>query len=129
MAAPATVALMTLAGVLGSACGGTTSANGPVIDMFDNRFAPDVLEVLAGTTVEFPNEGRVNHNVVDADGAFDSREPGGEDQRPGESWSHTFSEPGTYSIYCSLHAVRNNQGEWEGMVATITVTPPPVEGG
>jgi plastocyanin len=118
------VVTMLAATALSTACGDASAADSPVMQMFDNRFAPAEMTVEAGTTVEFPNEGRVDHNVIDADGAFDSREPTGADQEPGESWSHTFTEPGTYHIYCSLHAVMNRQGEWEGMVATIRVEAP-----
>ena len=106
-----------------SACGDGAGDDPPVMQMFDNRFAPAVLTVEVGTTVDFPNEGRVNHNVIDAAGAFDSREPSGSDQEPGETWAYTFGEQGTYSIYCSLHAVMNKKGEWEGMVAEVNVVP------
>jgi len=116
--------LLAAVGMLGlSACGDSAGDDAPVIQMFDNRFAPAALTVEAGTTVDFPNEGRVDHNIIDAAGAFDSREPSGLDQKPGESWAYTFSEQGTYSIYCSLHAVMNKKGEWEGMVAEVNVVP------
>lgn len=117
------VTLATAIAVAG--CGDTPSDGTAVMQMFDNRYAPDLLVVDVGSTVEFPNEGRVDHNVIDANGAFDSREPSGEDQKPGETWTYTFTEPGVYNIFCSLHAVQNKKGEWEGMVATIEVTASP----
>ncbi len=106
-----------------SACGdANVDESGLVMGMFDNRYRPDDLVVSAGDTVEFPNEGNVDHNVIDVDGAFDSRIDYGGDHKPDETWTYTFTEPGTYNIYCSLHAVKNNNtGEWTGMVATITV--------
>ncbi len=98
--------------------------SGLVMGMFDNRYRPDVLTVTVGDTVEFPNEGNVDHNVIDVDGTFDSRIERGGDHKPDETWAYTFTEPGTFNIYCSLHAVKNNNtGEWTGMVATITVEP------
>lgn len=90
--------------------------------MLDNRYVPADIEVAVGGSLEFVNDGRVDHNVIDANGVFDSRANGVGDHKPGESWSHTFTEPGHYSIYCSLHATKNNStGEWSGMVGTITV--------
>ena len=90
--------------------------------MLDNRYLPADVEVAADGSLEFVNDGRVDHNVIDVDGSFDSRDGGVGDHEPGESWFHTFTEPGTYDIYCSLHATRNTTtGEWSGMVGTITV--------
>jgi len=94
--------------------------------MLDNRYVPADVELAVGGALEFVNDGRVDHNVIDVDGAFDSREGAVGDHKPGESWSHTFTDAGVYSIYCSLHATRNNAtGEWSGMVGTITVTEAP----
>ena len=91
--------------------------------MLDNRYVPPDIEVVAGRSVEFVNDGRVDHNVIDVNGSFDSRDGGTGDHEPGESWSHTFDVPGVYDIYCSLHATKNNAtGEWSGMVGTVTVT-------
>lgn len=89
--------------------------------MLDNRYVPEDITVAAGEPVAFVNDGRVDHNVIDVDGAFDSRDDGG-DHKPGETWTHAFDRPGTYNIYCSLHATKNNAtGEWTGMVATVIV--------
>lgn len=107
-------------------CGAAGSDDAPVVRMLDNRYVPADVEVAVGGSLEFVNDGRVDHNVIDVDGSFDSRDGGVGDHKPGESWSHTFTEPGAYSIYCSLHATRNNAtGEWSGMVGTVTVTDGP----
>ncbi len=106
-----------------AACGDSQADDASVVQMLDNRYVPADVEVVAGGSLEFVNDGRVDHNVIDVDGAFDSRDGGVGDHGPGESWSYTFAEPGVYSIYCSLHATKNNStGEWSGMVGTITVT-------
>lgn len=103
-------------------CGGAGADDQSVVRMLDNRYVPADLDVAVGGSLEFVNDGRVDHNVIDASGAFDSRDGGVGDHEPGESWSYTFTEPGVYSIYCSLHATKNNStGEWSGMVGTITV--------
>ncbi len=109
--------------VMAVACGDAAADDPSVVRMLDNRYVPEDVQVAAGDPLEFVNDGRVDHNVIDVEGAFDSRDGGVGDHEPGESWTHTFTEPGVYSIYCSLHATRNNStGEWSGMVGTITAT-------
>ena len=118
MAAASTAVTIGAAG-----CGASASDDSSTVRMLDNRYVPADVEVAVGGSLEFVNDGRVDHNVIDVDGEFDSRDGGVGDHKPGESWSHTFTEPGVHSIYCSLHATRNNStGEWSGMVGTITVT-------
>lgn len=103
-------------------CGDAGADDPSLVRMLDNRYVPADVEVRVGGSLEFVNDGRVDHNVIDASGAFDSRDGGVGDHEPGESWSYTFTEPGVYSIYCSLHATKNNStGVWSGMVGTITV--------
>ncbi|MDH4277819.1 MAG: plastocyanin/azurin family copper-binding protein [Acidimicrobiia bacterium] len=116
----AAVSAAVMFGVTG--CGGAATDDPSTVRMLDNRYMPADVEVTAGGSLEFLNDGRVDHNVIDVDGEFDSRDGGAGDQKPGEAWSHTFTEPGVYSIYCSLHAAKNNStGEWSGMVGTVTV--------
>lgn len=104
-------------------CGGAGPDDPSIVRMLDNRYVPADVELAVGGSLEFVNDGRVDHNVIDVDGAFDSRDGGVGDHEPGESWSYTFTETGVHNIYCSLHATRNNStGEWSGMVGTITVT-------
>ncbi len=113
----AALAVMASTGLL-VACGG--SADASTVRMLDNRYVPDHIEVEVGERLDFVNDGRVNHNVIDVDGAFDSRDGHG-DHQPGQTWSHTFTEPGVHSIYCSLHATQAPDGTWQGMVGAITV--------
>ncbi len=89
--------------------------------MQDNTFNPDGIEIEVGHEVVFVNRGRVDHNVIAYDGSFDSRRPDGANQMPGESWTVSIDAPGTYDYYCSLHAVQNSDGEWQGMVGTLIV--------
>lgn len=103
-----------------SACGGS-SGEGTEVRMLDNLFSPEVLEVEAGEAVLFTNDGRVDHNAIADDGSFDSRQPSGENQKPGDTWTLTVTEPGSYPYYCSLHAVQDDSGEWQGMVGTLVV--------
>lgn len=117
----ATGCMALMIGAIG--CGDGSADDPSVVQMLDNRYVPADVEVAAGGTLEFVNDGRVDHNVIDAGGGFDSRDGGVGDHGPGEAWSYTFTEPGVHTIYCSLHATKNNAtGEWSGMVGTVTVT-------
>jgi len=79
------------------------------IRQIDKRFVPEVLPVLAGTTVHFPNEDIVAHNVFSLSRArpFDL----GLYPR-GQSRSVRFEETGLIKIYCNIHS---------RMVASIVV--------
>ncbi|KAI4316997.1 hypothetical protein L6164_024912 [Bauhinia variegata] len=85
-------------------------------------FVPNAFSVSSGEKIVFKNNAGFPHNVV-----FDEDEiPGGVDaskismseedllNAPGETYSVTLSEKGTYSFYCSPH-----QGA--GMVGKVTV--------
>jgi plastocyanin len=86
----------------------------------DNNFKPDALTVEAGTEVVFVNNGRNDHNVVPPDdptvatwGVLD------ENFKPGDTYSHTFTKPGTYVYVCTIHGSATF-----GMFGTIVVTEP-----
>ncbi|HXT17692.1 MAG TPA: plastocyanin/azurin family copper-binding protein [Gemmatimonadaceae bacterium] len=70
----------------------------------DERFVPHVLPVLQGTTVDFPNEDDVYHNVFSLSAAagpkgFDlGRYP------KGQSRSVTFDRAGTVQVFCHIHS-------------------------
>lgn len=97
-----TAALTTLASAA-PGCGSEDSGNGGVRDanavvMKDIKFDPQEIVVDAGTTVTWTNEDPVDHTVTADDGSFDSGNLG-----EGDSFSHTFDEPGTYEYKCTLH--------------------------
>lgn len=61
-------------------------------------FDPGNLRVPAGTTVTWTNLDPVGHTATADAGAFGSPVLG-----RGESWSFTFTEPGTYTYFCAPH--------------------------
>ena len=70
-----------------------------VLTMKSKNFAPHVLVIGTGTTVEFPNEDPILHNVFSVSGdGFDL----GLYKRP-KSGSKTFDKPGVYTLYCNIH--------------------------
>jgi plastocyanin len=66
------------------------------IDNF--TFAPQRLTVKAGTTVTWTNEDDIPHTVASSTKAFKSKALDTDDK-----FSFTFTTPGSYEYFCSLH--------------------------
>jgi plastocyanin len=108
---PRVVGLVVAAAALGGCGGGAAGADGggssssepAVVDIRTFAFEPDPLETSAGTEVRFVNHDAVGHTVT----AGTRKKPGGSfDEKlaatKGEA-TITFSKPGRYSYFCSLH--------------------------
>lgn len=61
-------------------------------------FAPQVIVVAPGTTVTWTNADDDPHTVVATDKSFHSAAMDTDD-----SYSFTFTRPGEYAYFCSLH--------------------------
>jgi plastocyanin len=63
-------------------------------------FQPHVLAVPVGSTVTFPNEDQIFHNVFSLSGPqpFDLGL-----YRSGQSRERTFTHAGTYRVFCNIH--------------------------
>ncbi|HTP91446.1 MAG TPA: cupredoxin family copper-binding protein [Xanthobacteraceae bacterium] len=66
------------------------------IDNF--TFTPQTLTVKAGTTVTWTNKDDIPHAIAATDKGFRSKALDTDD-----SYSFTFTTPGTYQYFCSLH--------------------------
>jgi plastocyanin len=66
------------------------------IDNFS--FAPGTLTVAAGTTVTWTNHDDIPHTAVSTDGVFKSKV-----MDTDEKFSYTFTKPGTFPYFCSIH--------------------------
>ncbi len=66
------------------------------VDIKNNAFTPQDITVKAGSTVTWTNQDTVKHDV-DFD-SFKSPLLG-----QGETYSHKFDKPGTYSYDCDVH--------------------------
>jgi plastocyanin len=75
---------------------GQSAANEIKIDNFS--FSPAILTVPAGTTVKWTNHDDIPHNIVSSEQKFKSKPLDTDD-----SFSFTFSTPGTYQYFCGLH--------------------------
>ena len=78
--------------------GGGAGVTGTAVEMRQMAFAPQRIEVAAGTTVEWTNRDQVEHSVTADDGSWDSGPIA-----PGGTWRHTFDTPGTYAVHCTPH--------------------------
>jgi plastocyanin len=76
------------------------STAGPhqTVDISDYAYHKPVITVAAGTTLTFTNHDDDPHTVTADDKSFDSKGLGN-----GDTWTHTFTKPGTYSYHCSAH--------------------------
>ena len=72
----------------------------PIEVKIDNfSFGPMTMTVAAGTTVTWTNNDDVPHTVVSDDKTtFKSRA-----LDTGEKFSYTFTKPGKYAYFCSVH--------------------------
>ena len=80
--------------------------------MQGRAFTPQTMNINAETTIRWINKDNETHNVISGtpgspSGLFNSGDLGLNGEFP-----FTFSQPGTYSYFCSHHA---------GMTGTITV--------
>jgi plastocyanin len=75
-----------------------------VMDQKELTFVPHVLPILAGATVEFPNNDPVYHNVF----SFSKTKTFDLGRYPaGHSKTVTFTKPGLVKVYCDMHSQMN----------------------
>ncbi len=110
----------------------STAAPIQIVKMNDDdpMYRPNVVQITAGQTVEWENDGQVSHSVTDdparANQPGDALLPAGVKPfnsgsvMPGGHFSHTFIKPGRYRYFCLTH-------ESDKMVGEVIVTPPEQE--
>jgi plastocyanin len=99
------------------ACGGGGGGGGGKaveVTIHTFQFAPDPLEIEAGTTVRFTNDDKTTHTVTA--GTRDEPEPDrfNESLPEGESAEITFDDPGRFPYFCMIH-------NGPGMTAVVVV--------
>lgn len=94
------------------------------IDMVEVAYAPDSIRVHTGTTVTFRNLDDMGHTVTPDDsaqwGTTGSGDAPDEWLNKGDTWSWTFTTPGTYNYHCLPHATKSGNG-YLGMAGTVIV--------
>jgi plastocyanin len=85
-----------------------TSTNSVTIQNF--AFTPGDITVKKGTTVTWTNNDSTAHSVNETD---NQKGPDSGDLNPGDKYSFTFNQSGTFKYRCNLHPE---------MLGTVTVT-------
>jgi len=101
LASLALAAMMTMLLIMPVAAGAGEDKTGatPAEVKIDNfSFGPQTLTVPVGTTVTWTNRDDIPHTIVSTDGVFKSKV-----RDTDESFSYTFTKPGTYTYFCSVH--------------------------
>ncbi len=75
-----------------------TNASPETVKIDNFSFTPQTLTIHPGTKVIWVNKDDVPHTVTSNDNKFKSRALDTD-----ERFSYTFSAPGTYNYYCSVH--------------------------
>jgi amicyanin len=71
---------------------------GPTVSIDNFTFSPPTITVGVGSTVTWVNQDDIPHTVVSTDKAFKSHV-----MDTDEKFSFTFTRPGEYAYFCSLH--------------------------
>lgn len=94
----------------------------------DNFFSGKTIDISPGDTVVWKNVGAMSHTVTADNGSF-----GSGTLLPGQTFSQTFTQAGSYPYYCKFHGGLNFQG-MSGLVrvgspgaGSQTVQPPVVQ--
>jgi plastocyanin len=72
------------------------------IDNFS--FGPQTITVPVGATVTWTNHDDIPHTSVSTDGVFKSKVMDTDDK-----FAYTFTKPGTYPYYCTIHPKMTGQ--------------------
>ena len=82
-------------------------------DVVDSTYIEKEISVPVGTTITWIADATLPHTVTSDDDLFNSGTMG-----DGDTFSFTFTEPGTYAYYCRFHGGPGGRG----MAGVITVT-------
>ncbi len=112
--------------LVGSAAASPSHAGGTnTVEIADFAFSPPTLTIDAGESVTWTNADQVVHTATSGSGAFDSG-----DLDPGESFTFTFTTPGTYDYLCTPHpSMTGSIVVQAASVATPAPTVAPAGGG
>jgi plastocyanin len=78
--------------------GAQAAAAGPTVNIDNFVFGPEAITVPVGSTVTWVNRDDIPHTVVANDKSFKSKV-----MDTDERFSFTFTKPGEFGYFCSLH--------------------------
>jgi plastocyanin len=90
------------------------------ITLVNFEFNPGEITVPTGTQVIWTSRDNAPHNITFVDGSFET-----EDFFAGESAEFTFTDPGSYVIYCTIHG--EPDGTDMASIVTVVEQPPDAE--
>ena len=90
------------------------------VEIADFAFAPATLTITVGDTVTWTNQDAVAHTATSTTGVFDSG-----DLEQGESYSVTFTAPGTYDYLCTPHPSMTGRVVVLAAATPVPATPAP----
>jgi amicyanin len=90
------------------------------VHMSGYAYGPATLTIKVGDTVTWTNHDQAPHDAVTTAGPAQFRSPM---LATGQTWSFTFTTPGTYSYYCSVHP--DMRGQIVVQPAPAAQAPPP----
>jgi len=103
-ATAALVAAVALAGCGGSGEDSGSSPASAKVTLRTFTFAPDPVEIEAGTEVTWTNEDETTHDVTAGVRDKPEQQFGGTLDPTGGTYSASFDEPGTFDYFCSIHS-------------------------
>ncbi len=100
LAAPVIAAVALLVGGSGgfTASAGQAQASSAEVKIDNFSFGPAAVTVAVGTTVTWTNRDDIPHTVASDEKVFKSKVLDTD-----EKFSFTFTKPGTYGYFCSVH--------------------------
>lgn len=96
------------------------SPSAPSVLIRDGAFEPNRVNIRAGDTVRWTNDGTKVHTVTADDGSFDSG-----NLEPGKTFSHKFEKEGTFNYHCTPHKDQMKASVVVGPAAPGSVGTPP----
>ena len=92
------MAMLLLLGSPSVAANDQPSAANAAVKIDNFVFGPQTLTVPVGATVTWTNKDDIPHTSVSTEGVFKSKVLDTD-----EKFSYTFTKPGTYPYYCTIH--------------------------
>jgi plastocyanin len=96
-------------------------AAGHAITMANYAFSPASETISVGDSITWTNTDQAPHNVTTTSGPVSIQSP---TLNTGQSWSYTFTVPGSYSYICSIHPDMRATLLVQSSVQPTTAAPP-----